>query len=81
MYYLIPTKSGTVIEETTIQHVTREDMIDAQTVAHVENINTDINERLDGNYFFIELGEGGFTLGDEYDLQQHDQEFRNKYLS
>ena len=81
MYYLIPTKSGTVIEETTIQHVTRDDMIDAQTVAHVENINTDINERLDGNYFFIELGEGGSNLEDEVDLQQYDQEYRNKYLT
>ena len=56
-------------------------MIDAQTVAHVENINTDINERLDGNYFFIELGEGGSNLEDEVDLQQYDQEYRNKYLT
>ena len=47
MCYLIPTKAGTVIEETTVQHVTRDDMIDSQIVAQVENINTDINERLD----------------------------------
>ena len=44
---LILTKSGKVIEETNIQHDTGDDMIDIYTVAQVENINTDINERLD----------------------------------
>ena len=29
MCYLILTKSGTVIEKTTVQHVTRDDMIDS----------------------------------------------------
>ena len=81
MYYLIPTKSGTVIEETTIPHVTRDDTIDAQTVANVESINIDINEQLDDTQFLIKLGEGGFNLEDEVDLQQYDQEYRNKYLT
>ena len=73
MCYLILKKSGTLIEETTIQHVTRDNMIDAQTVAQVENINTYINERLDDTKIQIQHGEGGFTLEDEYDLQQYDQ--------
>ena len=51
MCYLILTKSGTVIEETNVQYVTRDKMIDAQTVAQVENINPDINERLDNTRF------------------------------
>ena len=34
--------------------------------------NTDINERIDDTKFRIQHGEGGFTLEDEYDLQQCD---------
>ena len=62
MCYLIPTKAGTVIEETTVQHVTRDDMIDAQTVAQVENINTDINERLGNKKLLIQGGDSEFIL-------------------
>ena len=61
MCYLILTKSVTVIEETTVKHVTRYDMIDAQTVEQVENISTDINERLDDTKIQIQHGEGRFT--------------------
>ena len=51
-----------MIAETTMQHVTRDDILDAETAAQVENFNTDINERLDDTTFRIEHGEGGFTL-------------------
>ena len=45
--YLIPTKSVTVISETTVKHVTRDYMLDAKTAAQVEKLNIAINERLD----------------------------------
>ena len=54
-------------------------MLDAETVAQVENFNTDINERLDDTKFRIQHGEGGFTLEDEYDLQQWDPSYRDNY--
>ena len=72
MRYWVLTKSGTVIAETTVQHVTRYYMIDDNTSARVENFNTDLNERLDKTKLRIKHGEGGFTLEDEYDLQQWD---------
>ena len=78
MCYLIQKKSGTVIEETTVQHVTRDNMIDAQTVAQVEHTNTYINEKLDNTKIQIQHGEGGFTLEDEYDLQQYDQDLQEE---
>ena len=37
MCYWIINKSGTVIAETTVQNVTRDDMLDAKTAAQVEN--------------------------------------------
>ena len=57
-----------MIAQTTVQHVTVDDMIDAETAAQVENFNTAINERLDDAHFRIQHGEGGFTLEDWYDL-------------
>ena len=51
-----------MIAETTVQHVTIDDMLDAETAAQVENFNTNINERLDDKNFQIQHGEGGFTL-------------------
>ena len=47
MCYFILKKSGTLVAETTVQHVTRDKIIDYDTAAQVENFNTDINERLD----------------------------------
>ena len=62
MCYLISTKSDTVIEETTVQHVTKDNIIDTQIVAQVENINTYIYEQLDGTKIHFQHEEGGFTL-------------------
>ena len=75
MCYRILKKSGTVIAETTVQHVTRDDMLDAETSAQVENFNTAINDQLDNTDFRIHHGEGGFTLEYEYDLQQWDIDY------
>ena len=74
-------KSGTVIAETTVQHVTRDNMLDAKTASQVEIFNTAINERLDDTNFLIQHGEGGFTLEDEYDLQQWDPSYGGNYTT
>ena len=75
MCYWILTKSGTVIVETTVQHVTRDGMLDSETAVQVEIFSTDINDRLDDTKFWIQHGEGGFTLEDEYNLQQWDPDY------
>jgi len=72
MCYWILTKSGTVIAETTVQHVTRDDMLDATIAEQVATFNSAVIERLDDANFHIENNEGGFTLEDEYDLPQWD---------
>ena len=61
-----------MIAETTVQHVTRYDMLDFETAAQVENLNTDINEKLDDTKVLIQHEEGGLILEDEYDLQKWD---------
>ena len=65
-----------MIEETTVQNVTRYDVLDTETAAQVKNFNTGINERLDDTKFLIQHREGGFTWEDEYDLQQWDPSYR-----
>ena len=45
-----------MIADTTVQHVTRDDMRDAKTVAQIEKFNTAINERLDDTNFRIQHG-------------------------
>ena len=82
MCYWVLTKSGKVISETTVQNVTRYDMLDADTAAQVEIFNTAINQRLDETHFWIQHGEGGFNLEDEYDLQKWDTSYGdNKYAA
>ena len=79
MCYWILTKSGTVIAKKTVKYVTRNDMLDAETTAQVENFNTAINERLYDTFFRIQHGEDEFTLDDEYDLQQWDSYYGEDY--
>ena len=55
-------KSGTVLAEKTVQHVTRNYMVDSKAAAQVENINTAINELLDELFFRIQHREGGLTF-------------------
>ena len=68
MCYCILTKSGTVIAETNVQHVTRDDMVYAGTATQVENLNTDKNEQITDIKFLIQHGEGGLILEDDYAL-------------
>ena len=67
--------TGTVIAETTVQQVTIDDILKAETVEQIENFNIDINERLDNTKFCIQQGEGGFTLEDQYDFKQWDPDY------
>ena len=75
MCYQVLTKSVTVITETNVQHVTRDDMLDTKTEVQVEIFNKAINEQLDDTNFRIQHGEGGSTLEDEYNLQQWDTDY------
>ena len=74
--YWILTKDGSVIAETTVQHVTREDMQEDEIKEQVAAFNQSITERLDDTNFILENNEGRFTLLDEYendfDLPQWD---------
>ena len=65
-YLLLDTKKTvTVILETTVQHVARDDMLDAETAAQIENFNTYINELPDNTIFRIQHGEVEFNLKNE----------------
>ena len=74
--YWILTKDGNVIAETTVQHVTREDMQEDAIKTQVHAFNTAVIERLDDANFVLEHNEARFTLLDEYendyDLPQWD---------
>ena len=72
MCYWVLRNLGSVIAETIMQLVTRDDMLDAQTAAQVGNFNTDIIEQSDDTKCWIQYEGGGFTLKYEYDLQQWD---------
>ena len=56
-----------MIAETTVQHVTIDDMLDADNASHADILNTYINEQLDDKTIRIQHREGGFNLEDEYD--------------
>ena len=68
--------TSTVISETTVQHVTRDDTPNTKTAAQVEIFNTDINEQLDDTTFRIQHIEGGIILEGEYALKQCDPAYR-----
>ena len=72
MCYWIITKGGQVVAEATVQHVTRDDMLDPAISQQVENFNNALDSRLDDTNFKI-LGMGNFALDeDDYDLPQSD---------
>ena len=71
MCYWILTKSGTVIAETSVQYVTQDDMLDATTAHQVATFNATVIERLDDATFHIINNEGGFTLEDDNDPENY----------
>ena len=72
MCYWIITKNGKVIAETTVQQVTRDDVLDPAISQQIKNFNETLNLRLDDTNFKIP-GMGNFALDeDDYDLPQWD---------
>ncbi len=77
MCYWILTKSGKVISEMTVQHVTRDDLLDSSIASQIEDFNDAVTERLnDKNFKLPRVGD--FALDyDDYDLPQRDPAYRD----
>ena len=65
-YWIMPV-SGTPIADTTVQHVTADDLISADAKRQVEEFDQHLRERLDDDKFFLESSEGDYHLDDVYD--------------
>ena len=72
MCYWVITESGKVIAETTVQHVTRDDLLDPEIVSQVEKFTTNLDKRLDDENFWIERMSDFNFDEDDYDLPQWD---------
>ena len=74
MCYWIMGESGIPIAETTVQHVTRDDMIDPTIAKQIETFNEALTVRLDDTNFKIAGIDNGFE--DDYeDLPQWDKAY------
>ena len=56
--------SGQTIAETTVQHVTHDDLIDQDIALHIKEFDKVLTERLDDANFIIDVF-GGFGIKDE----------------
>lgn len=70
MCYWILTVTGQIISESTVQHVTRDDLVDQEISDQVEKFNDAVNERLNDENFRLPNDEGDFTLDDDYELSR-----------
>ena len=59
-HWLLP-KSGKPIADTTVQHVTAEDLRDSETKKQVDDFDTELTQRLDDTHFTI-VGTDNFYL-------------------
>ena len=59
MSYWLITESGTIISKTSVEHVTRDDYLQADKKAEIDEFNHRLDESLDDANFIIE-GEGEF---------------------
>ena len=76
MCYWVMGESGIPIAETTVQHVTRDDMLDPTIATQIEAFNKTLTTRLDDMNFKINGVDIGFE--DEYeDLPQWDKAYGN----
>ena len=64
-------KNGIPIAETTVQHVTRDDMLQPTIAKLIESFHEALETRLDDKNFAIE-GMKGYSIEDECDLPQWD---------
>ena len=65
-YWIMPV-SGNPIAETTVQHVTRDDILDADISAQITEFNQNLTKRLDDTNFILMPGNQNFEVDDEYD--------------
>ena len=75
MCYWIITETGRPMAETTVQHVTRDDLLDQDMKMQIDNFNEAVERRLSDQNFVIPIPEymDGFALQDvDYDLPQWD---------
>ena len=79
MCYWIMTVDGTPIAETTVQHVTRDDLLDDNIKSEVDRFTETLNTRLNDDNFRLP-GIDGYMLedvDDEFDLPQWDPAYGN----
>ena len=65
--YWLLLKSGNVIARTTVQHVTREDLLNNETRQQVEDFDRSVEERLNKQGFLAQDADISFFLQDEID--------------
>ena len=59
--------SGNPIAETTVQYVTRDDILDVDISAQITEFNQKLTKRLDDTNFVLMPGNQNFEIDDEYD--------------
>ena len=59
MCYWLITESRKLISKTSVEHVTRDEMLASGTKQHIDTLNTKLEERLDGTNFMVD-GVTGF---------------------
>ena len=65
-YWLMPV-SGIPISSTTVQHVTRDDMLDTNTMAKIEQFDQKLRERLDDTNFVLAHDLNNYAVNDVND--------------
>lgn len=71
MCYFILTRDGKVISESSVQHVTEEDMRSEAMQAKVEEFNRTVNEKLDDENYQVKTKEGENTIDDPNHTLRH----------
>ena len=72
MCYWILTQTGHIVAESTVQHVTKDDMSDPDIKEQVDDFDAALEERLDDANFRLPNDEGDFKIDDAYDLPPWD---------
>ena len=76
-YWIMPV-NGQAIAETTVQHVTRDDMLDPTVSKSIEKFDEALNKRLDDANFNIAGGAGLSLQEDDYDLPKWDPAYGDR---
>ena len=73
-YWVMPV-NGSVIAETTVQHVTREDMSNPEIAKQIETFNEALDDRMDDTNFHLEGIPDLEYCEDDFDLPQWDSAY------